>query len=67
MNLKKFYHVVIDCRKFGGDRRIVSINKLADYIPKNRVIYILKKLPVQMDFPFTVNVQKQGKVTIYLK
>lgn len=65
--LKSTYNVIFCQRDYGGKRTAISINRLADYIPKNRAEFILKKLPDIMTFPFAVKVQNKGVITIYLK
>jgi hypothetical protein len=44
MTLKQQYHIVVDKRKFGGNRTIVSVNKLAQYITPKRAEYIISQL-----------------------
>lgn len=44
MNLKKHFHIVVDKRKYGGERKAVSVNQLQNYIPVKRAEYIKSKL-----------------------
>lgn len=65
--LKSIYNVVVDKRKFGGERKIVSINKLSEYIPAKRAEIILRNLDKVMKFPKRYSVQNKATVDIYLK
>ena len=67
MNLKSTYHVVIDSRKYGGERKLVSVNKLADYIPKKRAEMLIKNVSKCLSFPKRYSLQGMATITFYLK
>jgi hypothetical protein len=67
VNLKRTYHIVVDKRKLGGERKAVSVNRLHEYIPANRAEIIIKNMQKLMAFPKRYSVQNKAYVDVYLK
>lgn len=67
MNLKKHFNIVVDKRKFGGDRVAVSVNKLHEYIPAKRADFFRKQLPTLQSDKKRFKAQGCAIIDVYVK